>query len=114
MSEMTELIERRKEVRHIVVGIEAHIDGAIWPIVDISRSGVRLLKPLGYDRGAGVVEIEFVLLARRHRTVTVTGHWLRDSRFDIVFRYTPPTSCWERTLRSLDSFAQTALSLEFC
>ena len=41
------LDERRKEPRHVVVGIEAALNGVPCAIIDISRSGVRLVRPAG-------------------------------------------------------------------
>lgn len=116
--------DRRKEPRHVVVGFEATINGVPSAIVDISKTGVRLLRPegctlaasLGADRGSGTdafpVEIVFALAGRSAssgRSYRVRGEIVRSTPGEIVCRYEPPIPRWEAVLRSFDTFAQTKL-----
>lgn len=104
--------ERRKEPRHVVVGIDAVVHGAPCAIIDISSSGVRLLRPAGFDAAAAVL-IDFTL-ARcgrlKERSVRVEGLLVRATAIDVTYRYEPPLPQWEALLRAHDTFAQTALS----
>ena len=112
--------DRRKEPRHVVVGIEATLNGAPSAIVDISKSGVRLLRPEGCSLAASSgadfdkdpVEIVFTLAGRgasSGRSYHVRGEIVRSTPGEIVCRYEPPIPRWEAVLRSFDTFAQTKL-----
>lgn len=104
--------ERRKERRHIVVDMDAYLDGVLCPIIDISRTAVRLLtssvdEPQDHPR-------ELVLRvqgrARRScREYRVSVWFIRGSCVDVVYGYQPPTKRWEATLRAHDTFQQTRL-----
>lgn len=110
---MTEMgaAERRKERRYIVCGMRASIDGRPSQIVDISRSGVRLLLPPGFVRHDGDYDVVFELPeggdAGRYR---VSGSLVRSTDIYVVFTYEPPTVDWEQRLIGLDTFEMTRLS----
>ena len=105
--------ERRREPRHVVVGLEACLDAVPCTIVDVSRSAVRLLKPEGFIVGHEPVNIIFRLSESMHgqrRSFRVIGHLVRSTDIEIIYHYTPPTSRWEFLLHALDTFAQTQLT----
>lgn len=96
----------------MVVGINAVVNGAPCPIIDISCSGVRFLRPAGLDAAATAL-IEFTLARcgrRQGRSVRVEGVLVRTTALDATYRYQPPLPQWEALLRAHDTFAQTALS----
>jgi hypothetical protein len=105
------LDERRKEPRHVVVGIEAALNGVPSAIIDISRSGVRLIRPTGFIVEDAAV-IDFTL-ARRGRTqkrcFRVEGRLVRATAIDVTYTYDPPLRQWAAMLHARDTFVQTAL-----
>ena len=96
----------------MVIGIEAVVNGAPCAIIDISRSGARLLRPAGFNADKAVL-IDFTL-ARcgrlKGRSLCVEGLLVRATTIDMTYRYEPPLPRWEALLRAHDTFAQTALS----
>lgn len=110
---MGETAERRTERRHIVVGMEACVDGEACPILDISRSAVRVLRSPSIKCSSQTVELLFRVKersGRNSREHRVTGQVIRQTNLDIVFGYKPPTRRWEATLRAHDTFHQTRLT----
>lgn len=104
--------ERRKERRYIVVGMDVCLGGKIYPIIDISRSAVRLLKSRANPTYALQADIVLRVEGRTrsiHREYTVRGWFIRGTNIDAVFGYEPPTKQWEATLRAHDTFNQTRL-----
>jgi hypothetical protein len=103
--------ERRKERRYIVCGVQSLIDGRPCQIVDISRSGVRLLLPHGVEGDDRPHDIDFRIdgddgpLSYR-----VVGRVVRRNEIAAVFRYEPPCDGWEDILRAFDTFEMTRLS----
>jgi hypothetical protein len=105
--------ERRKEPRHVVVGIDATLNGATCAIIDISRTGVRLLRPPVFESTEQPVVIDFTLLRTgrsRARAFRVEGRLVRATAIDVTYAYAPPIPQWESLLRARDTFMQTALS----
>lgn len=102
--------DRRTEPRYVVVGLEVAVDGRPCSIIDISRSGVRVSRPAGYCASREPTPIVFTVgdLASP-LAYSVSGTLVRQSPFDIVFRYAPPCDDWERLLKSLDTFECTQL-----
>lgn len=104
--------ERRKEERYVVVGIEALLDGLPCPIVDISRSAVRLLKP-GSGRVEPTADLVFRLKAPgrgRERCYRVAASLVRSTDVEMIYGYVPPCERWENMLRDRDTFIQTRLT----
>jgi hypothetical protein len=102
--------DRRTEPRFVTVGLDVAIEGRPCSIIDISRSGVRVTRPAGYFASREPTPIVFTLgdLACP-LAYAVSGTLVRQSPFDIVFRYAAPCDDWERLLKSLDTFACTQL-----
>ena len=104
--------ERRMEPRHVVVGIDATLNGIPSAIVDISRSGVRLVRP------AEFVADDFALIdfslkepgRSKPRSFRVEARLVRATAIDVSYIYAPPLRRWEAMLRAHDTFAQTALT----
>lgn len=106
------LDERRKELRHVVIGIEARINDVPSTIIDISRSGVRLVRPANFV-APEVVFIDFTLDRdgrSKKRSFRVEGRLVRATVIDVTYVYAPPVRRWEAMLRAHDTFAQTALT----
>ena len=88
-------------------------------IVDISKVGVRLLRPerrtLAANHNpdaADVVELTFELPRRwplPPRSYSVLGTIIRSTAAEIVCVYEPPIPHWEAVLRAHDTFALTEL-----
>jgi len=109
---MTSRHERRKQYRHVVVGLQALLDGVPAPIIDISRTAVRLLKPQDFIPRECRYDIVFVVVGsppRRPLAYRVSGELTRSTEIELVYHYAPPIRNWERMLRENDSFLQTAL-----
>jgi hypothetical protein len=104
--------ERRREDRYVVVGMDATLDGVPCTIVDISRSGVRLLRPAGMMSKPDRAVIVFTTGQGRRPTqiFEVEGRLVRASDLELIYAYQPPHLRWASLLRSLDTFRQTALS----
>jgi hypothetical protein len=102
--------DRRTEPRFVVVGLEVAVEGRTCSIIDISRSGVRVSRPAGYLASREPTPIIFTLgdLACP-LSYAVSGTLVRQSPFEIVYRYVPPCDDWEKMLKSLDTFACTQL-----
>lgn len=104
--------ERRKDHRHVVVGIVATLNGTPSAIVDISRCGVRLVRPSDF------VADEFALIdfsveepgRSKPRWFRVEARLVRATAIDVSYVYAPPLRRWEWVLRAHDTFAQTALT----
>jgi hypothetical protein len=109
---MTDLrpAERRKERRYIVCGVESWIDGRPSQIIDISRSGVRLLLPPGFAIDNRRYDVVFDIpedgAVHPYR---VTGRLVRFTDIYVVLTYDPPCAHWEALLLSLDTFEMTRL-----
>jgi len=104
--------DRRKEHRHVVVGIDARLNDRPSAIVDISRSGVRLVRPADFVP-AELAVIDFSVNEPRRskpRLVRVEAHLVRATAIDVSYAYAPPLRRWEAMLRAHDTFAQTALT----
>lgn len=109
---MVPVKERRKEHRYIVVGMEAYLDGVSCPIIDISRSAVRLLRSSEAEFKDHPRDLVLRVQGRTRRSCReykVIGHFIRGSGIDSVFGYVPPTKRWEAILRAHDTFLQTRL-----
>lgn len=109
---MTGIGERRKERRYIVVGMDASLGGEACPIIDISRSAVRLLKAPSLPSRDRPVDIVLRVQGRKpgtFREFTVNGSFIRETHVDVVFGYEAPTKQWESTLRAHDTFKLTHL-----
>jgi hypothetical protein len=103
--------ERRQERRYIVAGVRASVDGEACPIVDISASAVRLLRPHGWPVGKQAYTITFTVdSAVQPGTFTVSATLVRYTDSQFVLRYLPPVPDWEMLIRSMDTFEQTRLS----
>ena len=95
----------------MVVGIEAALNGVSSAIIDISRSGVRLVRPAGFPTD-GVVTIDFALAPcgrSKKRCFRVEGRLVRATAIDVTYTYDPPLRQWAAMLRARDTFMQTAL-----
>jgi hypothetical protein len=104
--------ERRKEPRHVVIDVEVMVDDRPCTIVDISRSGVRLLRQFGSHPAAVTAKIVFTLAddgPALKRSFQVVGRLVRASDVELVYVYAPPCPDWEALLRRRDTFAQTEL-----
>lgn len=104
-----QLRERRKEQRHVVVGIAAEVNGQPWTIVDISRSAVRLLKPQGYTAAPTHHVIGFTTDEAPNNKITVAAEIVRSTPLEIVFQYKPPFHGWNALIRKHDTFLLTKL-----
>lgn len=106
------LDERRKEHRHVVVGIGATLNGTPSAIVDISRSGVRLVRPADFvPDELAVIEFSVDEPGRsKPRSLRVEARLVRATVIDVSYVYAPPLRRWELMLRAHDTFAQTALT----
>jgi hypothetical protein len=104
--------DRRKEPRYVVIGMQATLQGRPCTIVDISRTGVRLLRPAGELPDQDRADIVFALppgRRLRERSFAVEGRLLRSTALELVYVYQPPRPHWGMVLRCLDTFAQTEL-----
>jgi hypothetical protein len=104
--------ERRKEARHVVIGIDATLNGTPSVIVDISRSGVRLVRPADFAADDFAL-IDFTVKEpgrSKPRTFRVEARLVRATAIDVSYVYAPPLRRWEAMLRAHDTFAQTALT----
>ena len=104
--------ERRKDPRHVVIGIEAKLNGIASTIIDISLRGVRLMRPseLVTDE---IALIDFTLHEAGNssaRLFRVEGRLIRATAVDVTYIYAPPVRRWEAMLRAHNTFAQTALT----
>lgn len=109
---MVPVNERRKEHRYIVVGMEAYLDGVSCPIIDISRSAVRLLRASEAEFQDNPRDLILRVQGRTRRSCReykLIGRFIRGSSIDTVFGYDPPTKRWEATLRAHDTFLQLRL-----
>lgn len=106
--------ERRREPRYVVIGMEATIDGVACTIIDISRTGVRLLRPSMMAGQPAAAELSITLPTGRrrlkHTTYVVPARLVRSTPLELVYHYTPPRPHWSAMLRLLDTFAQSALT----
>lgn len=103
--------ERRQERRYIVIGVRASVDGEACPIVDISASAVRLLRPQGWPVGKQAYTIAFTVDgAMEPSTFTVSATLVRYTDSQFVLMYVPPVPDWEMLICSMDTFEQTKLS----
>jgi hypothetical protein len=104
--------ERRKEPRHVVIGIGATLNGTPSAIVDISRSGVRLVRPADFAADdIAVIEFSVEEPGRsKPRSFRVEARLVRATAIDVSYIYAPPLRRWEAMLRAHDTFAQTALT----
>ncbi len=103
--------ERRKERRYIVCGVDCWIDGRPTHIVDISRSGVRMLLPPALTIEDRPYDIVFnVPESGQMRSFRVSAQPLRHTEHYVVLTYAPPCAEWEALLLSLDTFELTRLS----
>lgn len=96
----------------MVIGIDAAVDGQPCTIVDISRSGVRLLRHAPAPPAADTVQIDFTMPPDRRfsqRSFSVIGRLVRTSEMELVYAYIPPCPDWTELLRLCDTFAQTEL-----
>ena len=104
--------ERRKERRYVVVGMDVLLDGQVCPILDISRSAVRVLKPATLppiDQPVSLI-LRRQTRARRHGDAyAVVGRFVRATPMDITFGYDPPRPNWEAIIRRHDTFKRTHL-----
>lgn len=103
--------ERRKEPRHVVVGIEASLNDVPSTIIDISPSGVRLVRPADFPT-EDVVLLTFQLAGAgrsKPRSYDVEGRLVRATAVEMTYSYAPPAPRWAAVLRAHDTFAQTAL-----
>jgi hypothetical protein len=102
--------ERRAEVRYIVSGMTAAIDGAECEILDISVSAVRLVRPAGFQPDGRRYGVCFTINdGRGIATHAVTGRLIRTTELCVVLGYAAPVSYWENVLRSLDVFESNRL-----
>ena len=78
----------------MVIGIEVVVNGAPCAVIDISRSGVRLLRPAGFNADKAVL-IDFTL-ARcgrlKGRSLCVEGLLVRATTIDMTYRYATDTN----------------------
>jgi hypothetical protein len=103
--------ERRRERRYIVVGVRASVDGEACPIVDMSATAVRLLRPRGLAVRKRPYTVAFTIGgATEPGTFTVSATLVRSTDTQFVLRYRPPVPDWEALIRSMDTLEQTKLS----
>lgn len=103
--------ERRKERRYIVSDVEARVDGSPLPIVDISCSAVRLVRPADFIVRDRTYDLVFAL--ERDGTMAmyrVVGTIVRQTDLCVVMFYQAPIDGWEDLIRSFDCFETTQLS----
>ena len=94
-----------------MAGVRASVDGEACPIIDISASAVRLLRPHGWPVGKQAYTITFAIdSAVQPGTFTVSATLVRYTDSQFVLRYLPPVPGWEMVIRSMDTFEQTKLS----
>ena len=93
--------------------MEAAIDGVACPMIDVSRTNVRLLWPSALAGHPATVDLSFTLptvgARRKHTAYTVAGRLLRPIPLELVHQYVPPRPHWSAMLRGRDTFAQTSL-----
>jgi hypothetical protein len=99
--------ERRHEARHVVDGLRAELDGVPQEILDISASGIRVVRtsapPATADLRLVSEEAESELDLRFDATCQ------RSSPFDVVYRYRCTLADWPRRLAAFDVFADLAI-----
>lgn len=106
----TRSAERRKERRFIVCGVDCWVDGRPGQIIDISCTGVRLLRPPAFAIDDGPSEIVFGLPENGSvHNYRVVGRHVRHTDIYVVFAYEPPCPQWETMLMALDTFEMTRL-----
>lgn len=101
--------ERRRETRHVVDGLTAELDGVAHEILDISASGVRLLR-LGMTPAAAALRLEADDPADG-LDVTVAARFQRATPLEVVYRYDPPAAGWAERLAGFDVFADLSLDV---
>jgi len=103
--------DRRKEPRHVVCDIDALIDGEECSVLDISASGVRVLRPHGYNASESIHRLVLNIAQDEYQiSVNTASTKIRLSNVDLVLGYTPPFAGWALLLSSLDTFEQTKLA----
>lgn len=105
--------ERRREARYVVDGLRAELDGVAHEILDISASGIRLVRT-----GAPRATVSLRLVgeeAESRLDLRVTATFQRSSPFDVVYRYRCRRADWPARLAEFDIFADLSLpALEGC
>ncbi len=102
--------ERRKERRYIVSDMEARLDGTPVPIVDISCSAVRVVRPADFAVRDRAYDLLFALERDGSMTMyRVVGTIVRHTDMCVVLHYPEPVEGWEDVLKAFDCFETTQL-----
>ncbi len=99
--------ERRCESRHVVDGLRAELDGMPHEILDISASGIRVVRT-----SAPPATAELRLVSEKAESaldLRVDATCQRSSPFDVVYRYRCTLADWPRRLAGFDIFADLSL-----
>ena len=97
--------ERRREERFLVSNMTARVNGLDCPIIDISRTAVRLLRPAGLviDPGPWRLCLAYSI-GGSGNFVEMEARLIRFGPGFIVLKYLPPHDRWQEDLRALDTF----------
>ncbi len=96
--------ERRKEPRFVVDAVNLILDGASYPVIDISISGARISCPTREFTKAGApLTLEFNRDASRE-TFTIVPRVIRRADLYVVLGFEPPRADWENYIRQFDTF----------
>ena len=99
--------ERRHEARHVGDGLRAELDGVPHEILDISASGVRVVRTTAPPK---TVELRLVgEAAESGLDLRCNAALQRESPFDVVYRYRCPRADWPRRLAEFDIFADLSI-----
>jgi hypothetical protein len=104
---MTE--ERRREARHVVDGLRAELDGIAHEILDISASGIRLVRTTTTPATARLRLVSEEACASLD--VAMEATFQRASSFAVVYRYRCPLADWPARLARFDVFADLGLPI---
>lgn len=97
--------ERRKEPRFVVDAVNLILDGASYPVIDISISGARIsCPPREYSKSDRYpVTLEFNRDGARE-TFKIKPRVIRLAELYVVLGFDPPRADWENYIRQFDTF----------
>jgi hypothetical protein len=109
-------LDRRKEHRYIPAGLRAEVGGESCPILDVSRSAIRVLRPAQSLALRGKISLRFAIdehPVHGSLSFAVEAQVVRENDRHVVLRYKAPTSDWEDIIKSLDIFDNMSIEQLF-